>query len=317
MSQSVAGYYQESGRAGRDGKKSYCRLYHSHAEKQALSFLISMDVNRNKQEGKDSKAQAIMDNFEAMIKYCENGHCRHSFFSKYFGDEEPLTSCGKMCDFCKNPGAVNEQIDSFNNMDALRLRSKMSAGVNIDGVDEDLYGGGKVGTKKDNEGFNEGHSGSGDDGEKKAKSALESLIKQQFSLRNGKKESVSATAASLIDQQIGKNARVRAAEATSTKIRGLSIAFRETYLNSVIDALDKNYHKMREINEDDRVLSVTDIRDCAVDVEYGIFTKNHVFAVYRQRMAFAVSVKCEFHGCFIELTAKNRVIIILLLLHYL
>lgn len=101
MPSSLEGYYQETGRAGRDGRVSECVLFYAYRD--FTSFMRMVEQT----SGSKEQIERQQANAKQVVGFCLNRlDCRRSLILSYFGEKFHASDCRKTCDTCMNPESI-------------------------------------------------------------------------------------------------------------------------------------------------------------------------------------------------------------------
>jgi ATP-dependent DNA helicase RecQ len=100
---SLEGYYQETGRAGRDGGKGDLMTFYDYKDIEKLEKFLQGKPIAEQEVGR----LLIMET----IAFSETSMCRRKYLLHYFGEEFDADKCEKMCDNCKNPKEKTEGME--------------------------------------------------------------------------------------------------------------------------------------------------------------------------------------------------------------
>ncbi len=127
---SLEGYYQETGRSGRDGMDGDCILFYNPADTEKLEKFMKDKPVAEREIG----SQLIFE----MSSFAESSQCRRKILLHYFGENFDDENCNKMCDNCRHPKTMHDVTQELS--DVLEAVKETAGKVNQEHIIELIRG---------------------------------------------------------------------------------------------------------------------------------------------------------------------------------
>ena len=132
LPRNIEGYYQESGRAGRDGEDSHCTLFLGYQDLETIKYLIAQKVDPHTNEPLEAEQRIAQQQLRQVVDYAEGLACRRTILLRYFG-EHFHGDCAN-CDNCLTPKPMEDwTVESQKFLSCVaRTKERFGAGHIID-----------------------------------------------------------------------------------------------------------------------------------------------------------------------------------------